>query len=504
MPIKWIDPTTRLEIVYNESSYCPVQLYRPAMQWSYTPLAVNYLRLPYAGSGLIEIRVDGLAVENCSVESLNAVSGFSYAGNRIRFDCPQPGDYVLRINGAFALFLFVDVADRVPPHLAGRPVVVADSLHAAADAADCTSRLQAVIDAAAQRPGGAIVRLPEGHFVVGTIEMRTGVHLHVPAHTTLQGSTDRSLYPIDPVAKGLSIGRCRLIHFYEVEDSGIFGRGVIDGNGFYMRHEALVVKQLGKRITSNLLRIHRSRNIHIENIILRDSEFWNTHILDSEHIRFRNFKIINEIPPRAWDPRNPDFIWNNADGINPDATHDLEVDGFFAYCGDDCMPVKSTGNARDPMRTTENIRFNRCTLISETTVTKIGTETCGPAMRDIRFENLLILDGGSPFGIIVRDGTTVENVTVRNLRALRMAGAVYLHTIPRHPDQQHPAGRIRCLRFENCQIDHADGFSPPPVEMNLQTPQDLQDVTGERVVVDGVRIDVQEILTTASQIVETA
>lgn len=494
MAISWVNHQTHIRIRYGNRECAPIQLFKPSGSYAYEPLVVNYFRANLCSGKPVEIITQGITILHCTVESLSDVSNFEYENNHIRFVCSSPGDYVVKVNGAFALFLFIDEEEEIPAKAKRKPIVVADNLSGQSSDTERTQYLQKVIDDAAQQKNGAIVRIPEGCFSVATIEMRSGVYLHIPEQSILRGTTDRSLYPVDEPARGLSIGRCRLIHFFKIEDSGIFGRGVIDGNGFHMRHQALLVGKPTKRVTSNLIRIHRCENIFVQDIILRDSEFWNTHVLDSEHIRFRNIKLINEIPPRKWNPQTPDFFWNNADGINPDATHDMEVDGLFAYCGDDCLPVKNTGNARDPQRTTANIRFRRCTLISETTVTKIGTETCSPAFQNILFDQLLLLDGGSPFGILVRDGATINHVTIRNMRALRMGGPVYLITQPRKPEQKLPAGRIQNLYFEETYIEHAADSTATPVDINLQRESDLQNVRCQNLTINGKPYSFEAIL----------
>jgi hypothetical protein len=70
-----------------------------------------------------------------------------------------------------------------------------------------------------------------------------------------------------------------------------------------------------------------------------------------------------------------------------------------------------------------------------------------------------------------------------------MSGKIYLHTSKRLPDQPHPAGTIRNLRFENCRIAHLPGFARSPIDVALEDPQDLDGVSMRQLVIDGETIN---------------
>lgn len=108
-------------------------------------------------------------------------------------------------------------------------------------------------------------------------------------------------------------------------------------------------------------------------------------------------------------------------------------------------------------------------------MTKIGTETRGPCFRDIPFEDILELDGGSPFGVILRDGATVSDVTVRRMTAYRMSGKPYLHTTRRKPEQHTPPGKIGRIRFEDCPVfRNPDAATEKTFDIKLESPSDLE------------------------------
>ena len=58
-----------------------------------------------------------------------------------------------------------------------------------------TTRIQAVIDRAAQEGGGVVV-IPQGTFMTGALFFKQGTHLHVAEGAVLKGSERISDYPI--------------------------------------------------------------------------------------------------------------------------------------------------------------------------------------------------------------------------------------------------------------------------------------------------------------------
>ena len=81
-----------------------------------------------------------------------------------------------------------------------------------------TSALQQAIDACAESGGGEVV-VPPGRFLTGTIYLRSHVELVIQRGATILGSTN---VPADyPVRT--------LIYAEGIEDAGISGQGIIDG-----------------------------------------------------------------------------------------------------------------------------------------------------------------------------------------------------------------------------------------------------------------------------------
>ena len=96
--------------------------------------------------------------------------------------------------------------------------------------------LQRAINAASQDGGGKVV-IPAGEWLCGSVELKSGVELHLEKGAVLKGSRIQSDYNADDIfpenwtssVEEWSGGH--LIYAYRAENIAITGSGVIDGNG---------------------------------------------------------------------------------------------------------------------------------------------------------------------------------------------------------------------------------------------------------------------------------
>ncbi|MBK8506113.1 MAG: hypothetical protein IPL46_30305 [Saprospiraceae bacterium] len=87
----------------------------------------------------------------------------------------------------------------------------------------CTESIQAAIDTAYNRGGGMVI-IPPGHYIAGTIELKSNIELHLAAGAVLVGSTDLSHYQRTFRSHGI-------IFSYHAINVSITGLGTIDGQG---------------------------------------------------------------------------------------------------------------------------------------------------------------------------------------------------------------------------------------------------------------------------------
>src|SRR5882672_1518555 len=98
-----------------------------------------------------------------------------------------------------------------------------------------TAALQAAIDACT-RDGGGTVLVPSGTFVIGTVELKSNVTLHLAASATLLGSGEGKHYhaiatiPLSGDST-LGDGNWALLFAVEAKNVTVEGAGTIDGQG---------------------------------------------------------------------------------------------------------------------------------------------------------------------------------------------------------------------------------------------------------------------------------
>jgi polygalacturonase len=402
---------------------------------------VAYARFAMLGRVTVEVEVDE-AIRGFVIFPQRRVESARVDHSRLSFVLAAPGSVVIRIVGLELLFVLPDSLRDDP--LAGEPGVV-DVLELGADGSGrslVTATLQAALTAASERPGGGTVLLPPGVYRTGTLRIGSNVRLHLAPGSLLLGSRDPADYPLDegqresaadetlaPDARflGRTMTFSRLLLVDRADNVRITGGGTIDGQGAFLR------KRGG--LAPNLLRIRESTNVTVRDVLFRDSAAWSLHILASGHVEVRNVKVIN------------DRSNLNTDGIDPDMSSDVLIDGSFVYTKDDAICVKASGNGglRGDVRriaVTDNL------VSSVDAALKVGTESEAASFSDIRFEDNHVFDSGRAMSIVVRDGATYEGLAFRGLEV----GPNVAHLIEQVigvRDPEAALGRIRDLSFED-------------------------------------------------------
>ncbi len=316
-----------------------------------------------------------------------------------------------------------------------------------------TNPIQEAIDSIASQQGG-ILYFPCGVYHTGTILMRENVFLFLNRNAVISGSLKPENYPIEHLEKAESLPsgvspktNGALFYFRNIRNSGILGNGTIISHGAKFRRQFLPDYRW-----LNTIRIINSKEILFQDVFLLDAIAWNTHIIRSDSISFKNVKIINEIPPVGWNPDYPEGFWNNTDGINPDASKNVFIDNCFAYCGDDCITVKITNTKTGLQENAHNINVSNSMFMSATGALKIGTETLGQTISNVFFNNIDVLDmkTGYCLKLTPRDKATVKNIFFKNIYFEQTSGYFLECRImePRNKETTcHPG--IENIYFEN-------------------------------------------------------
>ena len=272
----------------------------------------------------------------------------------------------------------------------------------------CTAALQRCIDLCSEAGGGRVV-VPAGQYKMGTIILKSNVHLHLELGATLYGSTDlRDYRRVRSSYQSLRTHTetIQLIYADSVEHVVIDGYGTIDGQG----HVFPKLSWTDEGITRpHLLRFIQSQDITVKDITMKNSGCWMQHYLACDRLRISGIKVNN---------RNN---YNN-DALDLDGCHDVVVSDVIADSDDDGITLKSTSP-----RLCEDITIQNCVVSSHCNAVKLGTETNG-GFRNIIIQGIVVKPsdnqgslffgrpiGSSALSLEIVDGGTMENVTVSNL-----------------------------------------------------------------------------------------
>lgn len=213
-----------------------------------------------------------------------------------------------------------------------------------------TKELQALIDKIASDGGGVMV-VPEGTYKTGALFFKQGVHLHIYAGGTLQGSEDPSDFPL--VMTRIEGETCKyysaLINADGLDGFTISGKGTIDGNGLTYWKHFWERRSWNPKCTNKdeqrprLVYVSNSKNVQIEGVHLQNSPFWTTHIYNSENVKLLRLHIYSPAKP---------IKAPSTDAIDLDVVKNILVKDCYMSVNDDAVAIKGgKGPYADAFRT---------------------------------------------------------------------------------------------------------------------------------------------------------
>jgi polygalacturonase len=275
-----------------------------------------------------------------------------------------------------------------------------------------TRAIQDAVDSCA-KSGGGVVHFPPGEYLSGTIFLKSGVCLDLSAGSLLKGSTHLEDYP--PAVPALHsytntyVNRS-LIYGENLENIGLTGQGVIDGQGhaFHGEYTALAESLIPSKTRPFLIRIIQCRNVTIKGLTLRNSAMWMQHYLACENLLVDGITVLNL-------PNGERRSFYNNDGIDIDSCRQARILNCSFRTEDDSLCFKSTTST--PCR---DIVASNCLIMSKCNGIKCGTESVG-GFQNIAISNctlyetevsgiaLEMVDGGK------FDGVVISNITMREV-----------------------------------------------------------------------------------------
>jgi polygalacturonase len=227
-----------------------------------------------------------------------------------------------------------------------------------------TNAFQKCLDACAVNGGGDVV-VPEGKYLIGSIQLGYGTIVRLEHDSVIVGSPDAADYPMMDVRwEGRwQPGRRALIYAGDVDHTGIIGPGRIEGN------PAMAAPQNPRGVV--VLEPINCHDVRWEGFTVTQGGNWATHPTYCSEVSIKNVTIRGR-----------------RDGIDVDSCSNVRIDGCDINTGDDCISLKS-GRGRNGARLrkpTEDVLITNCTLKGRSfACIGIGSETSG-GVRRVRIE----------------------------------------------------------------------------------------------------------------------
>ena len=347
------------------------------------------------------------------------------------------------------------------------------SLGSAADAN--RAAIQKAVDEAAANGGGKVV-IPAGEWPTGSIELKSGVELHLEKGATLKGSTKQSDYNADDVfpenfhSVGEEWSGGHLIYGYKVENVAITGEGTVDGSGPSFFGEAEKTGwfpwyKYGLKLhpidrtwyrPGPMVAFFLSRNIRFEGVTFANTPCWTLHIRCCDGFKAKGVKIL------------ADREIANSDGFSIDCTRNVEIEGCTVKTGDDGFAIRASCKLHPETNFCEHIRVRDCDIWTCCLGVRLGVGS--GTIRDVVFEDCRFHESGHGVGFTPAWVKGARNVYIEDCTFRRCQ----MSQCERPVDSWIPDAdtRVRGARFEDCTFE-----SLLPARLNGSKSVKVEDVS---------------------------
>jgi Glycosyl hydrolases family 28 len=303
-----------------------------------------------------------------------------------------------------------------------------------------TVSIQAAVDACAKDRGG-IVFIPAGDFLIGPIELKSNVTLHIAAGGKLLATTDASQYH---PARGIPLtgdhtmgdGNVGLIYGANAENVAIEGQGTIDGQGAQVRAGGL-----GGARRPHLVLFYKCTNLSIRDVHLFQSAYHTCRIANSSYVHLDGIRITSRVT-------------GNNDGFHFISCEFVNLMNSNVRCQDDACAL--FGSCKFVMVT-------NCSFSTRWSVFRFG----GGVAENIAVSNCVLYQVfGCPIKLRCGPGSRYENMSFSNLLLQEVTGPISIGSGPQRtgdakvpsdakqattPDDtaNWPGGVVRNISFSN-------------------------------------------------------
>jgi hypothetical protein len=317
--------------------------------------------------------------------------------------------------------------------------------------------IQAAVDAA-HAAGGGTVRVPPGHYLLDSIELKSFVTLRLDNGAFLYGSPRLEDYlndmPDGPVTlfdrvsgSGLPESRPRikkLIWAWNARKAAITGPGVVDAQG----HAFIIPWLNSSRTLDHALRPREMfalvgcRDLSLTDFTIRNSSWWTLAIQGCMDAHIRHLTIRNFDGPQV-------------DGIDLVDSQNVTISDCHIHAADDAICFKNNR----PDQALRNITVSNCVIRTLCNAVKIGTNSSG-LFENIVFSDLIVhnppgdtREAEAAICVSSVDGGMIRQVRFDGIQARGARCPFYLVGGNRRANQ--PEGLARPGRLEDVVISNS-------------------------------------------------
>ncbi len=311
--------------------------------------------------------------------------------------------------------------------------------------------------AAASAAGGGRIVVPPGEWRTGTVELKSGVELHLEKGAVLKGSDRQADYNPDDVfpenfhSVGEEWSGGHLILAYRAEDIAITGEGVIDGNGgaffgdtqedgwFPGYKYGIKLHPLDREWfrPGPMVACFLSKRIRLEGVTLRNTPCWTAHFRCCEGLVAQGVTI------------DADREIANSDGFSIDCTRDVRIADCVIKTGDDGFAIRASCALHAAEHPCEKIRIENCDVWSCCFGVRFGVGT--GTIRDVSVDNCRFHESYEGFGftpawINAGKNVYIEDIRIRNCISLESERPLSVW-------MPNGDARVADVLFENCRFE---------------------------------------------------
>jgi hypothetical protein len=317
-----------------------------------------------------------------------------------------------------------------------------------------TRAIQAGIDAANAAGGGTVV-VADGHYVTGTLYLKSDVNLRIESGASLLGSphladyttdTDRTMYAGEP-----HMNRC-LIFAKDAHNFSIEGRGTIDGQGKSLPEKGDPAKNRPK-----MIRFLNCTRIRVRDVTLQRPASW------TNEWRYCSDIVVDGITVSSRGI-------TNGDGLDLDGCTKVRITNCTFDTGDDAICLQTSL----PEYPCSDIAVSNCNFSSRWAGMRIGLLSRGD-FENIAVTNCTFTDHqDSGLKIQMNEGARMRNMVFSNLVMKNVPRPVFLTFCQKNAWVDAPRGQlppmqsVSDIQFSNIVVDSSGITGPAAVTCGFQ------------------------------------